>query len=82
MLHAIINKLPDANYATLRVLALHLNRVQQNANMNKMSRANLAIVFGPTLMGIKTSSDMQDTTWQVRVIDTILDNVYQIFDDD
>jgi hypothetical protein len=47
-----------------------------------MNASNLAIVFGPTLMGTNTGSDIQDAGWQVRVIDTILNNTYQIFDDD
>lgn len=81
-LHAIINSLPDPNYATLRALTLHLNRVQENSSTNRMNGSNLAIVFGPTLMGANTGSNIQDAGWQVRVIDTILSNTYQIFDDD
>lgn len=81
-LHAIINSLPDPNYATLRALTLHLNRVQQHSNANRMNSSNLAIVFGPTLMGANTGPNIQDAGWQVRVIDTILMNTYQIFDDD
>ncbi|KAI9740113.1 MAG: hypothetical protein M1818_004864 [Claussenomyces sp. TS43310] len=81
-LHAIINSLPDPNYATLRALTLHLNRVQENSAANRMSASNLAIVFGPTLMGANTGPNIQDAGWQVRVIDTILNNTYQIFDDD
>ncbi|RFU34467.1 hypothetical protein B7463_g1860, partial [Scytalidium lignicola] len=81
-LHAIINSLPDPNYATLRALTLHLNRVQQNSSVNRMNASNLAIVFGPTLMGANTGPNIQDAGWQVRVIDTILANTYQIFDDD
>jgi len=81
-LHAIINGLPDPNYATLRALILHLNRVQENSRVNRMSSSNLAIVFGPTLMGASTGSNIQDAAWQVRVIETILSNTYQIFDDD
>ena len=34
----------------------------------------------PTLMG--TGPNVADAGWQVRVIDTILQNTYQIFDDD
>ena len=63
-----------------------------------MNAGNLAIVFGydiplpinvrrgtdnlrrPTLMG--TGPNVADAGWQVRVIDTILQNTYQIFDDD
>ena len=44
-LHAIVNSLPDPNYATLRALVLHLNRVQERSEVNRMSSANLAICF-------------------------------------
>ncbi|KAI9784729.1 MAG: hypothetical protein M1816_000732 [Peltula sp. TS41687] len=53
-LHAVINKLPDPNYATLRALIL-------------------LSVSGPNIA---------DAGWQARAIDTILQNTYQIFDDD
>lgn len=33
-------------------------------------------------MGSNTGSNIADAGWQVRVIDTILQNTYQIFDDD
>ncbi|KAI1329914.1 hypothetical protein F5Y16DRAFT_364358 [Xylariaceae sp. FL0255] len=79
-LHAIINGLPDPNYATLRALAIHLHRVIENSSMNRMNSQNLAIVFGPTLMG--TGSNIADAGWQVRVVDSILQNTYQIFDED
>ncbi|MCJ1464676.1 hypothetical protein MMC07_003289 [Pseudocyphellaria aurata] len=81
-LHATINSLPDPNYATLRALTLHLNRVQENSGVNRMNSNNLAICFGPTLMGSSAGPDIADAGWQVRVIDTILQNTYQIFDDD
>ncbi|KAL1843274.1 hypothetical protein VTJ49DRAFT_2383 [Mycothermus thermophilus] len=81
-LHAIINNLPDPNYATLRALTLHLHRVIENSSSNRMSSQNLAIVFGPTLMGTAPGSNISDAGWQVRVVDTILQNTYQIFDDD
>lgn len=41
---------------------------------------NLAIVFGPTLMG--GGAQLQDAGHAIRVIETILSNTYQIFDDD
>ncbi|KAH8907882.1 RhoGAP-domain-containing protein [Coniochaeta sp. PMI_546] len=79
-LHAIINDLPDPNYATLRALTLHLHRVIENSSVNRMSTQNLAIVFGPTLMG--TDSNLADSGFQSKVVETILQNTYQIFDDD
>jgi hypothetical protein len=88
-LHAIINSLPDPNYATLRVLTLHLHRVSQHSQQNRMTPANLAICFGSTLMGQQSNSggpsvgdDVEDTRWQARVMETILNNTFQIFDDD
>ena len=65
----------------MRALTLHLFRVMENSGTNRMSSQNLAIVFGPTLMGTP-GSNIADAGWQVRVVDTILQNTYQIFDDD
>ncbi|POS83229.1 hypothetical protein EPUL_004784, partial [Erysiphe pulchra] len=65
-LHAIINSLSDPNYATLRAIILHLHRVQDNSKINRMSISNLAIVFGPTLMGVNTESNIQNAGWQVK----------------
>ncbi|KAF2146345.1 uncharacterized protein K452DRAFT_283623 [Aplosporella prunicola CBS 121167] len=80
-LHAIINALPDPNYATLRALVLHLNRVQDRSASNRMSTTNLAICFAPSLMG-PHRGQMADAGLQAKVVDTILVNTYQIFDED
>ncbi|KAJ5116403.1 hypothetical protein N7456_000751 [Penicillium angulare] len=81
-LHALINSLPDAHYATLRAIILHLNKVQEHSSQNRMNAGNLAICFGPTLMGANSGGNIADAGWQVRVIETILNNTFQIFDDD
>jgi len=91
-IHALVNALPDPNYATLRVLALHLHRVAQHSARNKMTNSNLAIVFAPTLMGQQggmnghapnaAAADIADAGWQAKVVETILNNTFQIFDDD
>lgn len=81
-LHAIINSLPDPNYATLRALALHLHRVMGSSHVNRMNSHNLAVIFGPTLMGTDPSTSISDAGWQIKVVDTILQNTYQIFDED
>ncbi|KKA31214.1 hypothetical protein TD95_000823 [Thielaviopsis punctulata] len=82
-LHAIINGLPDPNYATLRALTLHLHRVMEQSHVTRMNSHNLAVIFGPTLMGsLDPNTSVSDAGWQIRVIDTILQNTYQIFDDD
>lgn len=81
-LHATINNLPDPNYATLRAVMLHLHRVVENSSVNRMTSQNLAIVFGPTLMGGASKGNIADSGWQCKCVDTILQNTMQIFDDD
>lgn len=65
-MHAIINELPDPNYATLRALTLHLHRVMDNSGVNRMNSQNLAIVFGPTLMVCPFHSFLVGITADVR----------------
>ncbi|KAH0160225.1 RhoGAP-domain-containing protein, partial [Aureobasidium melanogenum] len=62
--HSVINKLPDPNYATLRALVLHLNRVQEHYAKNRMSTSNLAICFAPSLMGSHTGPQIADASLQ------------------
>ncbi|GAA5877508.1 hypothetical protein JCM1840_003876 [Sporobolomyces johnsonii] len=50
-LHERVNELPDPNYATLKYLMGHLDKVAQHESHNQMSVSNLAIVFGPNLLG-------------------------------
>ena len=47
-----------------------------------MPPANLAMIFGPTLMGQHTTGDMGLAGLQPKVIQTILVNALQIFDED
>ncbi|KAG0233867.1 hypothetical protein BGW42_007074 [Actinomortierella wolfii] len=49
-IHECTNQLPDPNYATLKFLMAHLNRVQANQEVTKMGASNLGLIFGPTLM--------------------------------
>lgn len=55
------------------VLGMNINQ-QRGLFVNDLS--------SPTLMGSNTGPNIADAGWQVRVIDTILQNTYQIFDDD
>ncbi|CAE6431774.1 unnamed protein product [Rhizoctonia solani] len=69
-LHEHVNALPDANYSTLKYLMGHLYRISEREHVNQMSRSNLAIVFGPTLLGARREDGelgatvVQDTSWQ------------------
>ncbi|XP_074785671.1 rho GTPase-activating protein 9 isoform X1 [Athene noctua] len=46
----LVQSLPPANYATLRYLLAHLCRVMEREDVNRMTRHNIGIVFGPTLL--------------------------------
>jgi len=45
----IIKKLPDQNYVILKYLVEFISLVVDRCDMNKMTAANLAVVFGPNL---------------------------------
>ncbi|KAK0566095.1 Rho GTPase-activating protein [Tilletia horrida] len=55
-LHERVNELPDANYATLKYLMGHLDKIRAEESANQMSASNLAIVFGPTLLSPREGS--------------------------
>ncbi|KAF9165092.1 hypothetical protein BGX20_000716, partial [Mortierella sp. AD010] len=85
-LHQVTNQLPDPNYATLKFLMCHLNRVQANQAVNMMGPSNLGLIFGPTLTSTSGSSDavqdLADMGLQCRIIETLLTNYGAIFDFD
>lgn len=89
-LHEQVNELPDANYATLRFLMAHLDRVRAHESTNQMTAHNLAIVFGPTLLRSPNEAQvagasggnpayLQEMTYQCVAIETILDKYRDIF---
>ncbi|KAI8878405.1 RhoGAP-domain-containing protein [Backusella circina FSU 941] len=90
-LHTIINELSDAHYATLKFFMRHLYQVQSLQLHNKMTSANLALIFGLTLMSNESGNQSQsilenqpyaESQLQVIVVQTILDNYQEIFEDD
>ncbi|KAG0026325.1 hypothetical protein BGZ81_006458 [Podila clonocystis] len=84
-LHQCTNQLPDPNYATLKFLMSHLNRIQANQAVNKMGASNLGLIFGPTLTsssGGGAVDDLVDMGLQCRIIETLLANYGAIFDID
>jgi len=55
-IHELVNKLPDANYLTLRFLIGHLFKVQAHQTTNKMNISNLSIIWGPILLDNSNNS--------------------------
>ncbi|ORX83149.1 RhoGAP-domain-containing protein [Anaeromyces robustus] len=55
-IHELVNKLPDANYLTLRFLIGHLFKIQSHQTTNKMNISNLSIIWGPILLDNSNNS--------------------------
>jgi len=76
----VIKKLPDQNYVVLKFLVEFLSLVIDRCDMNKMTAANLAVVFGPNLIW---SSDRSMSLTSIGPINTfteyLLSNLHQIF---
>ena len=70
-------ELPPANKDTLAFLILHLQKVGQSCNTNKMPLTSLAKIFGPTIVGHASPNPpdriiLQDTEKQPKVMMKLL----------
>ncbi|XP_072927125.1 rac GTPase-activating protein 1 [Hemitrygon akajei] len=75
-MYQTISELPQPNRDTLAFLIIHLQRVADSPNC-KMNIANLAKVFGPTIVGFSTPdpspvSILQETKQQPKVVERLL----------
>ncbi|XP_027700301.1 rac GTPase-activating protein 1 isoform X1 [Vombatus ursinus] len=75
-MYQAIGELPQANRDTLAFLMIHLQRVAQSSS-TKMDVANLAKVFGPTIVAHAVPNPdpmtiLQDTKRQPKVIERLL----------
>ncbi|NXW95074.1 RHG15 protein, partial [Alopecoenas beccarii] len=77
----LVQSLPPANYATLRYLLAHLRRVMERADVNRMTRQNIGIVFGPTLLRPEREpgSLAADMTQQNQAVELLLAHFDCIF---
>ncbi|KAG8126001.1 putative Rho GTPase-activating protein [Naja naja] len=75
-----LQSLPEENYQVLCLLMNFLGQVSANSDINKMTNANLAVVFGPNLLWAK---DAAITLKAINPINTftkfLLDNQVQLF---
>ncbi|KAG7303319.1 hypothetical protein JYU34_011807 [Plutella xylostella] len=81
----IVQSLPQCNRDTLKYLLEHLLRVTQYSERNRMHTANLAIVFGPTLLWAPAEQAHNiaiDCIQQNNVVDILLTDFNEIFADD
>ncbi|CAG9791239.1 unnamed protein product [Diatraea saccharalis] len=81
----IVQALPQCNRDTLKFLLEHLLRVTQYSERNRMHTANLAIVFGPTLLWAPAEQAHNiaiDCIQQNNVVDILLNDFKDIFIED
>uniref|UniRef100_A0A5S6QMV8 Rho-GAP domain-containing protein n=1 Tax=Trichuris muris TaxID=70415 RepID=A0A5S6QMV8_TRIMR len=77
-IHKEIVELPLPNRDTLTFLTLHLQKVSDHSETNKMPITNLAKVFGPTLFGcasqtsVSLSHMLEETRKQEKVMELLL----------
>lgn len=67
----LLTRLPTIEFHTLRKLLGHLHFIQTQKEHNKMDVANLAIVWGPTLLQDKSSENHYSQTEADVIIDLI-----------
>ncbi|XP_045503051.1 rho GTPase-activating protein 27-like isoform X2 [Colias croceus] len=81
----IVQSLPQCNRDTLKFLLEHLLKVTQYSERNRMHTANLAIVFGPTLLWAPEEQAHRiaiDCIQQNNVVDILLNEYKDIFAED
>ncbi|XP_018610099.1 GEM-interacting protein isoform X3 [Scleropages formosus] len=83
-LREVVGKLPPCNYRTLHHMIVHLSRVSEQYEENKMSPANLGIVIGPTLLRPLVSGDVSmiallETTYQALLVEFLISHHDQVF---
>lgn len=76
----VIKKLPDQNYVILKFLVEFLSLVVDRCDMNKMTGANLAVVFGPNLVWSPDRSMSLGSIGPVNAFtEYLITNMSQIF---
>lgn len=77
----LVQSLPPPNYATLRYLLTHLCKVMDHADTNRMTRQNIGIVFGPTLLRPEREllSMAVDMVHQNQAVELLLSEFQLIF---
>ncbi|XP_074917316.1 rho GTPase-activating protein 9 [Chelonoidis abingdonii] len=77
----LVQSLPPPNYATLRYILAHLRKVMEYADANRMTRQNIGIVFGPTLLRPEKelASMAVDMVHQNQAVELLLAEFQRIF---
>jgi hypothetical protein len=77
MIRGKIRRLHPVHQATLRAILEHLMKVAANSKHNKMDAKNLAVVFGPVILGEETVSTPIDILTMSKV-DGLIITIYAL----
>jgi len=76
----VIKRLPDHNYVVLKYLVEFLSLVVDRCDMNKMTAANLAVVFGPNLAWPNDKSMSLTSIGPINAFtEYLFSNMHQVF---
>lgn len=82
----LLRQLPASNFNSLHYLIVHLKRVVDHAEENKMNSKNLGVIFGPSLIRPRpttapvTISSLAEYSNQARLVEFLITHSQKIFD--
>ncbi|XP_004420875.1 PREDICTED: rho GTPase-activating protein 29 [Ceratotherium simum simum] len=82
----LLRQLPASNFNSLHYLIVHLKRVVDHAEENKMNSRNLGVIFGPSLVRPRpttapvTISSLAEYSNQARLVEFLITYSQKIFD--
>ncbi|XP_004699630.1 rho GTPase-activating protein 29 [Echinops telfairi] len=82
----LLRQLPASNLNSLHYLIVHLKRVVDHAEENKMTSKNLGLIFGPCLIRPRpttapvTISSLTEYSHQARIVEFLIAHSQKIFD--
>ncbi|XP_076976322.1 rho GTPase-activating protein 29 isoform X2 [Tamandua tetradactyla] len=82
----LLRQLPASNFNSLHYLIVHLKRVVDHAEENKMNSKNLGVIFGPSLLRPRQTtapvsiSSLAEYSNQARLVEFLITHSHEIFD--
>ncbi|KAM5320313.1 rho GTPase-activating protein 29 isoform 2-T5 [Glossophaga mutica] len=82
----LLRQLPASNFNSLHYLIMHLKRVVDHSEENKMNSKNLGVIFGPSLIRPRpttapiTISSLAEYSNQARLVEFLITYSQKIFD--
>ncbi|KAM4871323.1 rho GTPase-activating protein 29 isoform 2-T3 [Thomomys bottae] len=82
----LLRQLPASNFNSLHYLIVHLKRVVDHSEENKMNSKNLGVIFGPSLIRPRpttapvTISSLAEYSHQARLVEFLITYSQKIFD--